>query len=256
MPRAGASAGATGALTPAAMRAVPIRGSVERLRATFRDHGVAGLAYKAVDALQLYRRLVIVEIPLAPSPPRPHADAGRVGVRRLERTEDDLRRYAELRPDQSAAEIRARLDAGVECFLALHDGALASSLWAVRRHAHIHYLRCDLDVGPEAGYAFDAFTAAAHRGLDLNSWCSELMRRAMAAAGCRRLFGLQLPENRNAMTLSPRRAHAFLGTAHVLGPGALRRVILAPAHDGALPPDFVLRPCRHTAKNGNRWHSF
>jgi len=241
---------------PAAMGDVARRGSVERLRATFREHGLAGLGYKVLDALQLYRRLVIVEIPLAPSPPRPLADASRVGVRRLERTDDDLRRYAELRPDQPPAEVRARLDAGVECFLALHGGVLASSPWAVRRHAHIHYLGCDLDVGPEAGYAFDAFTAAAHRGLDLNSWCSELMRRSMAAAGCRRLFGLQLPENRSAMTLSPRRAHAFLGVAHVLGPGPLRRVILAPARAGALPPDFVLRPCRHIAMNGNRWHSF
>ena len=238
------------------MRAVPIRGAGERLRATLRDHGVAGLAYKALDALQLYRRLVIVEIPLVPSPPRPLADASRVGVRRLERTEADLRRYAELRPDQTPAEIRARLEAGVECFLALHDGALASSLWAVRGHAHIHYLGCDLDVGPEAGYAFDAFTAAAHRGLDLNSWCSELMRRSMAAAGCRRLFGLQLPENRNAMTLSPRRAHAFLGTAYVLGPVPLRRVIVAPGHAGALPPDFLLRPCRRIVTDGNRWHPF
>ena len=237
------------------MGAVPTRGSVERLRATFREHGVAGLAYKTLDALRLYRRLVIVAIPLAPSPARPLADASRVGVRRLERTGEDLRRYAELRPDQSPAEVRARLEAGVECFLALHDGAFASSLWAVRRHAHIHYLGCDLDVGTEAGYAFDAFTAAAHRGLDLNSWCSDLMRRSMAAAGCRRLFGLQLPENRNAMTLSPRRAHAFLGTAHVLGLGSLRRVVVRPAYDGALPPSFVLRPCRRIAKEGNRWHS-
>lgn len=226
------------------MRADGPSGFVRHARQVVRTNGVAGLAYKVLDASGLYRRLEVVDVPTSPSLPRPYGGPHRVSVRRLADTPDDLACYARLRPDAATTRLRARLDRGEACFFTLLDDAPVSSCWGACGRTYVEYLDCELEVGPGAGYSYDSYTAPAHRGADLVSWCNDALRRWLAERGCRRIYGLQLPENASAMARAARRQYTVLGTAHVIRLGALRRVLLAPAQRGALPESFILRPSR------------
>lgn len=218
------------------------RERVRRARQIVRAGGPRGVAYKVLDVLGLYRRLVVLDVPISPARPRPYDGPGRVAVRRLEDTPDDLARYLRLRPDATMERLRARLDRGELCCVTLLDDAFVSSSWGARGGSYIQYLDCELEVGRDAGYAYDSYTAPLHRGADLVSRCGDMVRSALAESGCRRLYGMQLPENTRASARWERRGYTVLGVAHVVGMGPVRRVSVRPARSGALPESFVLRP--------------
>lgn len=215
---------------------------VRRMRETLRPGVVARLAHQALDVIGLYRRLVVLDVPTSPSRPRPYDGLGVVSVRRLEDTPDDVAGYLRLRPDATFAQVRARLDRGELCCLTLLDGTPVSSSWGAHGGAYVEYLDCELRVGTDAGYAYDSYTVRAHRGADLVSWCSDMVRSALAERGCRRIYGMQLPENASAGARTERRGYTILGVAHVVRLGTLRRVRVVSAREGALPESFVLRP--------------
>ncbi|MBY0280298.1 hypothetical protein K2Z84_33620 [Candidatus Binatia bacterium] len=215
---------------------------VRRAREIVRTGGPSSVAHKALDVLRLHRRLVVLDVPLAPARPRPYDGPGRVSVRRLQDTSDDLARYLHLRPDATMERLRARLDRGELCCVTLLDDAFVSSSWGARGGAYVQYLDCEVEVGRDAGYAYDSYTAPLHRGADLVSRCSDMVRSALAECGCRRLYGMQLPENTHANARWERRGYTVLGVARVVGIGPLRSVFVRPARSGALPESFVLRP--------------
>lgn len=212
---------------------------------------------RVLDALGLYRRMVLLRIPLVSAAPQPSVLSARVMARTLAATPEDLASYARLRPDTSAAGVRARLDAGAICFVTVLDGAMVAAMWAVEQNAHIDYLGCDLELGRGDGYAFDVFTAPALRGNDLASWSGERMRRHMAELGCVRLVSAQLPENVSAMTRSARRGDVRIGTVGVVALGPWRRpfVRLAAPRTEEPAAKVVLRSCRH-ARGSAGWHEF
>lgn len=222
-----------------------VRGAVSRrAREIVRGLGPGRLAHKALDVLALYRRLLVLDVPLSPARPRPYDGPGRVSVRRLENTPDDHARYLRLRSDATLARLRARLERGELCCVTLLDEAFVSSSWGACGGSYVEYLDCDIEVGCDAGYTYDSYTAPGHRGADLVSRCSDMVRSVLAERGCRRLFGLQLPENASATARWQRRGYAVLGVVRVVRLGRAARVFVSPAFAGALPATFVLRPAQ------------
>ena len=111
--------------------------------AAFRNEGIRAVVIKALQELNLYRRLSLIEVPLEPRSAR-LVPGGRIAIRLLEGTEADLQAYSRLRPDVPLEEVRARLNAEHRCFVASLDGRLASAVWIATGRVRIDYLDCDL----------------------------------------------------------------------------------------------------------------
>lgn len=200
---------------------------LHQVRTTLRDAGPRALAVKTLQELCLYRRLGLFEVPIEPDPPRVEsAPAGTIVVRELAAARDDLEAYAALRPDASRDETRARLRRGDRCFVALLDGRLVSSVWLATGVVPIAYLECDLEIGPDEAYAYDAFTLPGLRGLDVGTWRTELMKEQARAAGRRRVLSLQLAENASQRRRSVRRGYRPLGVVGWYGIGPWRRLFV------------------------------
>lgn len=195
---------------------------LHQVRTTLRDEGPRALAVKMLQELRLYRRLVLFEVPIEPDPPRAEAPSCGIAVRELAASRDDLDAWAALRPDLSRDEARVRLARGDRCFVALIDGRLVSSVWLATGSVPVAYLGCDLELGPEAAYAYDAFTVPGLRGLDVGTWRTELMKDEARAAGYRRVLSLQLPENLSQHRRSVRRGYRRLGVVGWYGIGPWR----------------------------------
>ena len=194
-----------------------------QVRSSLRDGGLAEVGVKVLQELRLYRRLGLFEVPLAPDPPRAEAASAGIAVRVLDASRDDLDAYAALRPDTSRDETRAWLERGDRCFVALLDGRLVSSVWLGTDVVPIAYLECDLELGPEEAYAYDAFTLPELRGHDVGSWRTELLKDHVRAAGRRRVLSLQLAENASQRRRSARRGHRPLGVVGWYGIDRWRR---------------------------------
>ena len=182
---------------------------------------------RALQELNLYRRLTLFEVPLEPRRPQLEPE-GRIAVCLLEGTEADLQAYSRLRPDVAAEEVRTRLDAGHRCFVASLDGRIASAVWIATGHVRIDYLDCDLELAAGDAYAYDAFTLPELRGQDLASWRSELMRRHVRANGGQRLIGAQLAENQSQARRVARRGLVRLGVVGWVGVGPWRHRFVRP----------------------------
>lgn len=199
---------------------------LQQVCTTLRDEGPRALAVKTLQELRLYRRLGLFEVPLEPDPPRAEPASRGIAARELAATREDLDAYAALRPDVARDETLTRLRRGDRCFVALLDGRLVSSVWVATGVVPVAYLGCDLELGPDEAYAFDAFTLPGLRGLDVGTWRTELMKEQVRTAGRRRMLSLQLPENASQRRRSVRRGYRPLGVVGWYGIGPWRRLFV------------------------------
>lgn len=218
---------------------------LHQVRTTLRDAGPRAVAVKALQELLLYRRLGLFEVPIVPDPPRADAPSFGIATRELAATCDDLDVYAALRPDRPRDEARTRLARGDRCFVASIDGRLVSSVWLATGVVPVTYLGCDLELGPEEAYAYDAFTLPGLRGLDVGTWRTELMKEQVRASERRRILSLQLRENLSQHRRGVRRGYRPLGVVGWYGIGPWRRLFVR-LFDSAPPGLAVsLRHSRH-----------
>jgi hypothetical protein len=179
-----------------------------------------------MQELRVYRRLTLLEVPLAPRDPRRGARAAELTTREISGCGSDLEAYAHLRPDVAASETRTRLVSRHRCFVAEERGSLISAVWVARGAVRIEYLDCELELHPEDAYVYDAFTVPSRRGQDLASLRPELMKERMRSAGVRRLIAAQLAENRSQARRAQRFAYRPLGVVGWYGIGPWRRPFL------------------------------
>ena len=199
---------------------------LHQVRTTLREAGPRALAVKTLQELRLYRRLGLFEVPIEPDPPRVESAPAGITVRAPRAARADLEAYAALCPDGAPDATRARLERGDRCFVALLDGRLVSSVWLATGVVPVAYLDCDLELGPDEAYAYDAFTLPGLRGLDVGTWRTELMKDQARAAGRRRLLSLQLAENASQHRRSVRRGYRPLGVVGWYGIGPWRRLFV------------------------------
>ena len=192
------------------------------VRTTLREAGAGALAVKAMQELRLYRRLDLVDVPLAPSATRVASDAGLV-ARDLECGAADLAAYARFRPDVEPGDAGARLHRGERCYVVEQDGEILSAVWTAPGPVRLAYLGCKVQIAPPDLYGYDSFTLASRRGEDLASLRSERMKQRVRGEGWRRLIATQLPENVNQGRRAARFGYRTLGVIGWYGLGPWRR---------------------------------
>lgn len=179
-----------------------LRRAVEVLR----EEGPGVLWFKVLGET-VYRRLTLVELPLASPPPlREPAIALTYGF--VEAGPDTL---PELRGDLTRAEIERRLARGDRCFVARHQGRIVSARWLAVGRAWIEYLGRDLDLLPRETYLYETYTAPEYRGLSISGAAGTRLAQLLAAEGQRRIVGGIVPENRSALRTAAKTGYREAG---------------------------------------------
>ena len=195
--------------TPLAKRAAEI----------FRDEGIFSVWCKIL-ALLGYRRALLIERPVdrptAAVTPRVPVTIGRL-------EEADVGDYLVFRPEVRAADVRRRLQAGHECFVARHEGRIVHAAWAATGRVRIDFLARDLDLGPDEVYLDESHTLPPFRGLDIAAERSRHMRRHYEGRGYRRSLAIVFPENRQACRAAEKSGYRPIGTIGYIRLGPWRR---------------------------------
>jgi hypothetical protein len=197
-----------------------------------RDEGIGSVWFRLLAKTGIYRRLILGERPLDERPPEvltvlPFRVAP-LGVGQLDA-------YHALRPDQDAAEVRRRLEAGQWCAAVWLDEEIVGALWLAGGRVRIEYLGRDLELGPDEVYVYDGYTSPAFRGARASPLRTAWSIRHASGLGFRRLLATFLPENQPALPLWNRVGYRRLGVIGYvkLGPWRLEFLRIRP---GGRPP--------------------
>jgi hypothetical protein len=212
-----------------------LRTTLDEVRAAFQRGGARTVAIKALQELGLYRRLDLVDVPLAPKPMRGEASRDGLVARELEATASDLAAYARFRPDVPAGQAAERLRRGERCYLVDENGEILSAVWTTPAPVRLEYLECTVQIAPPDVYGYDSFTLASRRGEDLATLRSELMKATVRREGWRRLIATQLAENVSQGRRAARFGYRRLGVIGWYGVGSWRRLFVR-VDDDADPP--------------------
>ena len=130
-----------------------------------REEGLRELWMRVVGET-FYRRMLLLHDTIENAPAMPGVSNEAVEFRPLEAHE--MEGYFRLRPDQTEAEIRSRLDEGQVCFAAIEDGRVLQASWlALAGAAWNEYLDSQVPLGPDEAYAYDWYAAPTDRGRTL-----------------------------------------------------------------------------------------
>jgi len=190
----------------------------ERARAAWQRAGLRGLFFGAC-AVTCYRRLLLLDRPLASPPARIEAPRG---VEVLVLGTSDAAAYAGFREEQGAGEFLRRVAAGATCFVAVHGGRVVGTTWARPGGGPAAYLGREIRLGEGDVYLFDTFV--------LPEWRGRRVAPAIAAAqiafyrpkGVRRLVSTVLPENGTSLRARARTGFAVYGVTGYVGVGSWR----------------------------------
>jgi hypothetical protein len=196
-----------------------IHRSVDVLRA----EGWTSLFLRTLQELRLYRRLILIQVPLTDPISTPPAS---IPLSSCLLDHEDLHEYRAFRPDADPAETGHRLDQGHWCFTARHQGRIVSAVWVAIGTAMIPYLERDLMLAPDQAYAYDSYTVPELRGMAVASVRSDMMRRTLRRKGVKLLLGAVLPENRAARRRAEKRQHKEIGVIGYWRLGHWRRDFL------------------------------
>jgi RimJ/RimL family protein N-acetyltransferase len=171
-----------------------------------REEGLKVLWFKVLGET-VYRRLTLVELSLASTPPLREPGIA-LSFDFVEAVPDTL---TELRDDLTDAEIERRLARGDRCFVAWHEGRIVSARWLAADRAWIEYLGRDLDLLPGETYLYETYTAPEYRGLSISAAAGTRLAHLLAAEGLRRIVGGIVPENGPALRTAAKTGYREAG---------------------------------------------
>jgi GNAT superfamily N-acetyltransferase len=137
--------------------------------------------------------------------------------------------YRAFRQGAQQDDVTSRLRGGDRCLVARREGRIVGAMWGSTVTARSSYLAADLPLAAGEAFQFDAFTAAAVRGMGIAPALSVAWLRHLRDEGFAAAIRLTLPENAPAL-----RAHAKVGYQVT---AIVRRVRL-----GAWRYDFPVQP--------------
>lgn len=154
--------------------------------------GLRAFCLRGLSFAGIYRRLVLLSRTLDdPIPELATALPMTVGL--LEPRHMDA--YARLRPDQTTAAIRRRLETGHQCFIVWHEAHIIHAAWTATGRTMIEYLARELILPPDEVYVYDAFTAPAFRGRGASPLRAAALGEHYRARGYRSALTAVHPEN-------------------------------------------------------------
>ncbi|MDA1314461.1 MAG: hypothetical protein O2968_14065 [Acidobacteria bacterium] len=198
-------------------RSWSIAGVWRRAREVLRQEGPRSLWFKILGEI-CYRRLLLLERVLDGS----KKESGGLGpVSRL--ATSDLDCYSRFQPDADLAEIRRRLRRGDICLAMNHEGEIIHACWIRRGRARSEYLDCEVELPPDTGYAYEAFTKPEFRGRGVANAGAHLMEAPLVEAGYRTVLSMIGPENYASLRFTQQAGHRIVGRIGYRGLGPWRR---------------------------------
>jgi hypothetical protein len=182
------------------------RWALRRSREVLRFEGPKGLVLKTLGRIG-YRRVILLEMELAGR--RISSTGVPIDIRRL--TADDLDAYLAARPNESKADVRARLGRGDMCYVTWTDGGISSCTWYRIGRAHMPEVGCSLPLPPDELYGYDSWTAPELRGRNIAGARAARVFGALTGAGFRSICAFVLPENRASMRAAAKLGYETVG---------------------------------------------
>ena len=186
-----------------------------------RQEGLRSLWFKVLGEV-CYRRLAIIENifdgEARPGPPV-EWELSKLSI-------SELPAYHAYHPGANLDELRGRLERGGCCFVMRHDGRIIHTCWIVKGTERIEYLDCEVRIGPDLGYAYEAFTVPEFRGRGVAAARTRLMETDLVAAGYRGIVATVHLDNPAALRFNFRAGYRVIGTVGFFRLGPWRRYFL------------------------------
>jgi ribosomal protein S18 acetylase RimI-like enzyme len=115
------------------------------------------------------------------------------------------------------------LSQGQVCFVARHQGTIASTCWAAKQRARIDYLGCEIGLADDEIYIYESYTAPRFRSLNIAAVRGSEMMRHFRDSGYRRFVGVLMPENKAAFRPAEKVAYRRVGVIGYVKLGPWRR---------------------------------
>ncbi len=141
-----------------------------------------------------YRRMILLAYTLNVANPvviRP-----RIAVEIAQLTELDIDAYATFRPDQSRAEIQARLTRQDRCFACWYEGRIVDAGWVASGRVYIPYLRQHITLCSGDIYNYDSYTLPEFRNQRLYMSRNTFIGKLNQDEGFTRSLALVAAENK------------------------------------------------------------
>ena len=172
-----------------------------RAREVLRQEGLRSLWFKVLGEV-CYRRLAIIEKIFdgeARRGPPVEWELSKLSIA-------ELPAYHAYHPGANLDELCGRLERGGCCFVMRHDGRIIHTCWIVKGTELIEYLGCEVRIGPDLGYEYEAFTVPEFRGRGVATARTRLMEPDLVADGYRGIVATVYPGQPGRSSLpSPRR---------------------------------------------------
>jgi len=205
------------------------KGVLQRSLQVLRSEGLRALWFKILGET-VYRRLLIVERKVEPSLSEETPSSVEFGQLTLAGIPEYLR-FRRITAD----EVRRRLLAGHQCFVAYSGGEIVHACWVAAGETYIDYLSCPVKLSPGAVYLYEVFTHPDFRGAGLSGQRSRWMERRLARFGFRKLVAAVGPENRAARRSAEKCGYRRAGMIGYFLPGTWRYFFLTGESTLSLP---------------------
>ena len=194
-----------------------------------REEGLRSLWFKVLGEI-CYRRLAIIERIFDGE-----AEAGlRVDWGLSKLTIPELPAYHARYPETDLDELRRRMERGGWCYVIRYDGGIIHSCWIATGTVRIDYLDCEVCIGSDLVYPYEAFTVPEFRGRGVATARVRLMERHLLAEGYQGSVGVVQPSDRAALRFNLSGQNRVIGTIGFFCLGGWRRYFLR--LDKALQP--------------------
>ena len=155
----------------------------------------------------VYRRLVVIERVLEGDDRDDDEATGCISLL----SAADLPRYAAFQPEADVEELRGRLNRGESCFVMEIGEEIAHACWIAKKSTRIDYLECDVELPPDACFAYEAYTHPDFRGRGIAGARVRSMEPELMRMGFRRTLAVVVPENHRAIYFNTAAGNKVVG---------------------------------------------
>ncbi len=217
--------------------------ALSRAFAVYGRSGGRGVWFAALEQT-IYRRLLILQRDLVKPVIKLSAKTP-IELKTL--TTPGAAEDSPLQPGLEPGVVRARLEAGHSCTIALHRGEAVGSCWVASGTASIPYLDYVFPVAPGEAYLYELYTKPGMRGRNIATALLVHDIQRLRDAGFARAVAAVLPDNRHVLGPFDKTRWRPVGTVRRVGVWRLQHHFYRPRREqgyGPALPSNLRRPPR------------